>query len=250
MERNVYRVYWAPYFENDGTDWSQLYQAQLTSLYQHLQQEQDHQAPKNNSMFYCPAFSDLARRTFLLTNGMESGFEFDDQGQLRAVTRSNISCTVPRVPSMLNRRHLAYNMRWIFFSADPVALTLLPPYFHAPAHCAQGNIVPGHIQDISSYFRVMNMEFVLRAHHTSLHLAADDALAYVQFDPPEPGGRIELQRFEITDRLRSYARSCHTSTEWEPWIPFLDRLRRFRASGLRQQVLREIRANLIEPDQR
>lgn len=248
MDRKIYQVYWAPYFENDGTDWSQLYQGQLTSLYQHLQHQQNHQAPKNQSMFYCPVFSDLARRTFLLTNGLESGFEFDHQGQLRVTTRANISCTVPRMPSMQHCAHLTYNMRWIFFSADPVALTLLPPYFHPAAHCNQGNIVPGHIQDISSYFRVMNMEFVLRPHQSSLHLAPDEALAYVQFDPPEPGGRIELERFEITDRLRSYAKSCHTSTEWEPWVPFLDRLRRFRASGVRQQILREIRANVIPRD--
>lgn len=244
-KNEVCNVYWAPYFAKSDVDWTQLYEGEIVSLYDSLIKDISYDEAKHKNMFYCPSFKAVAQNTFILRNTLLSEFEIDTNNQLVRLSKTHVSSKIPRLPSMNNKLHMEYGMSWIFFSEEDVSMTLLPAYFHPPKYYENGNIVPGKIPNISSWFRSINMEFILKDGINNIKIEKNDPLAYVQFDTPTPK-KIKLIKFELNDKLRSYATSCSSSTEWEAWIPFYDRFERFKKSKIKNQILKEIKNNLLE----
>ena len=232
-------IYWSPFFERGLVDWSMLYQGKISTLYDEMRSEMNHDAEPLGNLFYCPAFKNLTPNVAVLKNIMKSQFKIENDN-LVPVLRSSISSQIPRKPSMDGRHHLEFGLGWIFFSEDDVEISMTSPYFDTPNHMKYGNVVPGKF-NISSWFRKITPEFVLKKGVNEFEIGEED-IVYLTFNTQK---KLKFTRFEMTDTLRSYARACSSSTEWEQWSELETRYERFNKSEMPKLVLNEIRKNLI-----
>ena len=244
MDRGEKIVYWAPVFFDKTVNWNMLYYDPI-SLYEHTRKSMVTDAKQNdkrNNFFYCPAYKDVAKNTFLLLNPIETDLVFDNN-IVRVKSTNFISPELEHSPSMNGNRLVTYGLKYIFFTEDDIDLTLTAPFFSANNYSQEGAIVPARLK-INSWFRVLNLEINLWKDVTTLHIEKDQPIAYVNFITQD-NAPVKLVRFEMNEKLHSYATGCGTSSSWESHIPLFERYVRFKKTRMNNLVLKEIKNNLV-----
>jgi hypothetical protein len=240
VDDNTAEIYWSPYFGDGLIDWSMLYEGEISTLYDNMRKEMCQDEEPHKNLFYCPSVRNLTSNIAVLKNTLQSHYKIED-GVAIHTSQHRIGSCVPRKPSLVDRQHLEYGLSWIFFSEDNIEMTLSSPYFDTPNHMKYGNIVPGKL-NISSWFRAINPEFVLKKNINEFKIEAGEDIAYLTFNTPK---KLKFSRFELSSKLRTYAMACSTSTDWEKWVELEHRYERFDKSQMPKLVLNEIRKNLI-----
>jgi hypothetical protein len=236
-------VYWSPAFKRrDGMDWNMLY-SDPESVFEKNRPLMTN-ISKGANFFYCPAFSNLSRNTFVLKNPISSHYEFFEDGTVKGKEPNHINAWCSRPPSIEGRKMMEYGLSWIFFSEDDIEVTLTSPYFENAPHLNYASLVPGKL-NISKWFRNINLEYCLYHGINKFGLERDETLGYVSFNSINP---VKLVRFEMSEKLQQYANSGNNSTTWDPWITLLDRYRRFKETHMNKLILKEIKKNLVDTD--
>jgi hypothetical protein len=236
-------VYWSPAFrQNDGTDRNMLY-FDPVSLFDQIRPLKT-EGPKSSNFLYCPAFSNFARNTFVLKNPITSTYDFLNDVTIKGREINHLNSGAGRLPTIKDRKMIEYGMNWIFFSEDDLEITLTSPYFENPPHLEYGSVVPGRF-NISKWFRNVNVEYCLHPNVNTFSVQKNETLAYISFNSDEP---VKLVRFEMTEKLRSYANSGGSSSQWNPWIPMIERYRQFKATHMHKLILKEIKNNLVDTE--
>lgn len=238
---DVAEIYWSPYFDEGPVDWTMLYQGEITTLYDNMRKELCQDEDPHKNLFYCPSVKNLTSNVAVLKNTLTSQFKIED-GRLIHVSYSHVGSQIPRKPSMQGRQHLEYGLGWIFFSEEDIEMTLTSPYFDTPNHMKYGNIVPGKL-NISTWFRKINPEFVLKKDVNEFEIYAGEDIAYLTFNTNK---KLKFTRFELSHKLRTYAMGCSTSSDWERWIPLEQRYSRFKESQVSKLILAEIKKNVVQ----
>jgi hypothetical protein len=233
------KVYWAPVFFDTDKNWNMFYY-DLESLYDFHRKDISKKSGSNN-FFYCPAFKNLAKNTFLIKNPIHSHFVFED-GVAKVKSKNFVKIDMQHEPTIEDNQLLCYGMSYVFFSEDPVTLKLTSPFFNKSDYVKFGNLVPGQLK-IDSWFRVLNLEFNLWNNVNEFELKEDEIIGYVNFENNESD--IELIRFEMNDTLYSYASACGTSTTWETFVPLVKRYNRFKKTRTNKLVIAEIKKNIV-----
>jgi hypothetical protein len=236
MDNKSSTVYWAPFFDTSSNDWNMLY-PDPTSLFEDLLPLKS--AEKQLNLFYCPAFANLAKNTFVLKNPMKADFTVVNNRVISNVD-DYISVSIDHPPSILDNPLLVYGLKWLFFSEDDMDMTITAPWFGNTPHLTHANIMPGKF-NISKWFRPYNNEFSLR--ENKLILEKDEAMCYITFNTDKP---VKLVRFEMNDKLKGYALGCSLSSSWEKWVPLASRYKRFLETRTNKLVLKEIKKNIVE----
>jgi len=233
-------VYWAPNYDFSDIDWNMLY-AEPSSLFDiNIKNKTD--VDKFDSMFYCPAFKNLAKNTLVFNNPLKSKYSFDESGNVVSDIQSGMAANVVRKPNIKGRNLLEYSFTPILFSDKPLTATMTSPWFETPNYMKYGTIVPGRY-DIGKWFRAVNVEFQLMPGVREFEIDKGEPLVYFTFDTDET---IKFTRFKMDAELRRYSVSCATSTSWEPWIPLADRYKRFKESRMRSIILKKVKENIVE----
>jgi hypothetical protein len=238
MNNSTVEIYWCPSFPTSEIDWNLLYY-EPENLYDSIRPQKTDSNPGDN-FFYCPAFSNFAKNTFLLKNPIRTHFKIID-GQIIPQENNYVTSYINRPPSMHNRTLLEYGLQWLFFSEEDIEITLTSPYFDVQPHMSYGCLIPGRF-NISSWFRTVNLEFNLKDSVNEFVIEKDEILGYVSFSTDK---KVVLKRFENNFKLESYAKSCATSSSWESWIPMKKRYDRFRQTRMKELVLKQIKDNLL-----
>lgn len=232
-------VYWSPVFFDESVDWNMMYY-DLISLYDyHKDGMNKNIVPKGNSFFFCPAYKNIAKNTFLALNPIHSHFIFEE-GVAKVKSKNHIVIDVDHSPSIVDNPLVRYGLQYIFFSESDINLTMTDPYFNRVDHNSQCSLVPGRI-NISKWFRVLNLEYNLWSGVKELEFRKDEPLAYFNFD----SDNVELVRFKMSKDLMKLSESCSTSTTWETQVPIIERYSRFIRTRTNKLVLNEIKKNLI-----
>lgn len=232
-------VYWSPVFFDDSVDWNMMYY-DLVSLYDyHKEQMNTKIEPKGNSFFFCPAFKNIAKNTFVASNPIHSHFIFED-GVAKVKTKNHILIDSDHSPSIVDNPLIRYGLQYIFFSESDINLTVSDPYFNHIPHRSHCSLVPGRI-NISKWFRVINLEYNMWPGIKELEFKKNEPLAYFGFDDDN----IELVRFKMSDELMKLSESCSTATTWETQVPLLERYSRFIRTRTNKLVINEIKKNII-----
>jgi hypothetical protein len=239
MSNSKVKVYWAPVFFEKEKDWNMFY-TDLESLYD-FHRENISKESKTNNFFYCPAFKNLTKNTFLIKNPIHSHFILE--GQIaKAKSKNYVEIDITHDPSIQGSKLITYMLQFIFFSETPLILKLTSPFFNQIQYTKYGALVPGQLK-INSWFRTLNLEINMWPEVNELELLKDEILAYISFESQEQD--IELIRFEMNDKLHRYASSCGTATQWESFVPLYDRYKRFMQSRTNKLVINEIKKNII-----
>ena len=106
-------IYWAPAFENPSLiDWNILYY-DLESLYNVVRPKKTDIKP-NQNFLYCPAFTDVAKSTFVIKNPIQSHYLIKDQREVIPTSKNHIASTIFHPPSLENCPTMIYGLKWIF----------------------------------------------------------------------------------------------------------------------------------------
>ena len=243
MSNKTTNVYWAPMFSDNPTtleiNWGILY-PDPKSLYDELRPRMTDSEPRKN-MFYCPAFKNLTSNTFVVKNPMKADFKICED-KIISRTKNFITPTLSHPPSIKDSILMHYAVRMILFAEDDdINMSLTSPFFDTPNHLKYGNICPGKFS-ISNWFRSVNAEFNLKPGIDEIIIEKDEPLFYLNFDTDK---KVNLIRFDMNHYLQNLSYTCGRSSDWESWIPLVDRYKRFRESRMRQSALREIKKNLV-----
>lgn len=233
-------VYWAPvFYDKTNTDWNMMYY-DLESLHESLRPNMAKNEPSNN-LFYCPAFTNFSRNTFLIKNPIESHYVYEGN-TVRVKTKNYLHTDIVHEPSIKNHMMVEYGLTYVFFTEHDIKLTLTGPYYSNSEHTKYGALIPGQIK-IDSWFRELKLEYTLWPGNNELAFKKDEVLGYVNFDSEE---KVKLVRFEMNEKLKSYIKACGSASSWESFVPLVDRYKRFKQTRMNKLVLKEIKNNLVD----
>jgi len=243
-------IYWAAAQSNSETyDLNHLYLG-VKSLYEEVTVDKVPLKDSLSDFLRCPAFSDLAKNTFVHRAPVATNAKLDfARKRVNHVVDSHLDTMTHKVklefmrePSLRNRNLIQYTWPIIFFSEqDSLMATMTPPYFERTISSQYGVVVPGRF-DIGKWFRPMNMEFQLWEGVSEIQVAAGEALCYVHFDTDK---KIIFKKFIMTKEMDRLLISILRATPFRRFARLSDRYRIFEQSQSKKRVLKLIQKQLI-----
>jgi hypothetical protein len=240
-------VYWAPAISmNEEEPWlaagGELVYQTPRSLHSELMHEKNpNRGP--TTFLSCPAAVSTFTRTVVFKNNRACSYEYDlsDQQNLKITPKDEryLNCTVRR-PAALNKKPtIEFQLRWIFFSDEPLIMSITPPMFHPPKYTRYATAVPGQF-DIGRWFRPFVFELQTWEPKGKLSFESDEPLFYATFNTDK---KVNLKRFVYTPKLFEYSTQCTSYYVGEKSMD--KRYDLFDSAGMNHLVLQEIKNNLV-----
>lgn len=249
-ESNEVNVYWAPAISNSAMDdepWvaagGQFPYADPVSLHSELMAEKNpHRGP--STFLSCPAaVSTFSRTVVFRNNNLPCSYDYDlrDVEKLKMTPKDAryLNCTVRRPPALIDKPTIEFQLRWIFFSEEPLIMSTTPPMFHPPKYTRYATAVPGQF-DIGRWFRPFIFEIQTWETQGEIKFEEKEPLFYATFNTDK---KVNLHRFVYTDKLAEYASQCTTYYKNEKSLD--KRYELFESASMQHLVLDEIKKNLV-----
>lgn len=243
-------IYWASAQPSAETyDLNHLYPG-VKSLYEETFAKKVSLKDNLNDFIRCPAFSDLAKNTFVHRAPVETHAKLDfSRKRANYIFENSLDETKYRVklefmrePTIEGHNLIQYSWPIVFFSEEESMMaTLTAPYFESTESSQYGMIVPGRF-DIGKWFRPMNMEFQLWEGVSEMKIAANEALCYIHFDTDK---KIVFKKFIMTREMDKLLVSILRASPYRRFARLSDRYRVFEQSQSKQRVLKLIQKQLI-----
>lgn len=234
-------IYWSgdQYIENISinSNWDILY-TEPVLLYSELIKNKNKNG-KVRSFFECPGFKNLATKTFVFKNPIESSYKIENSKIKPLGIRPSIDAEIVRDESITNNLMFRYILPITFFSEEKTVMTVTSPYMHRTPYLQYGAVVPGNY-DISSWFRAFNVEINLWENINFFKIEENEPLLYLNFETDK---KIKFVRFNNNEILARINATCSNAGTWEPRVPLVKRYNRFIDSKTKELVIREIKKN-------
>jgi hypothetical protein len=242
-------VYWAPAQFVKGEDsWTHLYaepKPLLSSLNVIRNKSYD------TTMFNCPSYIDLAKKIYTLNNLVEHTIKLPtpDIGEGQEYPRTYLhqdnmlGLREPRPSSFNGYVNMTVNMGWIFFADEPLLAKFTAPYF-PPTYPVEGAILSAGEFDIGSWYRKFELDYHLPIDATELKFKQNELLAFIEFKTDK---KIVFKRYILTEHLRQlYIESSNSPVRYGRKKPLSYRYEMFKNAKVKEQILTEIKKNLID----
>jgi hypothetical protein len=242
MEKDVINVYWAPFYESDGEydDWSFLY-PKPKNLFSTLIEKKNSDSGSSN-FFACPAVSNKTKNIYVFSNALSGSYRYEGS-EIHGTSENFISVTSERSPSIDQGPLFAFSLRYLLFADQPLDAYFTPPYFSKPEYTQYGSVMVGEF-DIGRWFRPYNFEIQTWSNNGEIHLKENEPLFYVEFKTDK---KIKMHRFKQTDQILKYSAACATTQHlFGKGESLIKKYGRFKDVGLKEKILMEIKANLLE----
>jgi len=244
-------IYWAATRGSNAEtyDLNHLY-PEVRSLYEEIVPRKVSLKDNLNDFLRCPAFSDLAKNTFVHRAPVDTRATLDfDRKRASHIfdnqldkNKFQVRLDFMREPTIEGHNLIQYNWPVVFFSEeDSMMATLTAPYFERTTSSQYGVVVPGRF-DIGKWFRPMNMEFQLWEGVSEIRVAAGEALCYLHFDTDK---KITLRRFIMNRELDRIVLSTLKVSPFRRFARLSDRYGVFERSQSKQRVLKLIRQQIV-----
>ena len=129
----------------------------------------------------------------------------------------------------------------MFFSEEPLDLTITPPYMHKTKQAQQGFISAVSF-DISSWFRPYVLIYQLWEGVDTITIEEDEPIAYLKFNTEK---KVVFKPFKLTLELESQTNACLDHKHTKPHQSMEELYDRFHRTGMHKRVLKEIKENVI-----
>lgn len=247
MNKEPIIIYWAPAIYNDSShpDFGFWYPSPKQLFNNLIERRSD--TKDSASIFSCPAFNELTKKTIVFNSPMSCSYEFDstdiDNPTIKATTKTLIGARYARPPYIQDGPFIHFQLYYIFFATEPVEALFTSPYFHKAEHTKYGSVIPGKF-DIGQWFRPYNFEVQMWDKKGEFHLKENEPMFYVEFKTDRP---IILKQFNNTEELSRISDACVATTDmFGRGQTLLSRYFRFRDTGMKQRTLKLIKENVIE----
>jgi hypothetical protein len=209
-------------------------------------------------MYVCPAVKSSIKNVFVIKSNIDDDIDlpidflnrFYEESVNPNVsypfvvpTNSSISVLVRRPPSFEGYLNLNYNMAWTFFADEPVTAKFTAPYF-PPQSPAPGAMLATGEFDIGSWYRRFETDYHVPLNTTRLTFKQNDPLFYLELKTDKS---IIFKRYTLSNRLRSLQEEMsNSSVRYGRFKSLEERYKQARYAKISQQVLTEIKNNVIE----
>jgi hypothetical protein len=174
-------------------------------------------------------------------NPVETALHFDPTtGEVYALDDSNRMTTANiRTQMVQNALTVTLNYGIIFFSEEQLSFTAYPSFMHRSSWNNHGYCIPGTF-DVSKWFRPVSLELQLNPGIDYLKISKNEPLFYFKTEE-----EVLLQKFYMTKPLLELMTSCVGFKQLEPKKPLEYLYNKLSKSGLKKQILKEIKSNLL-----
>lgn len=200
---------------------------------------------KNLSPFFqCPAMSESMKSTYFFDSPFNLTFPYDFRdGNKKETLVHGVKFISDRDDTLSVGPIVRLELQYYMFAEEPLEAIFTPPYFHKPKHQIHGSALPGQF-DIGQWFRPYVTEFQMWNETGTFVLEKDEPLFYVRFNTDK---KVILKRFEMTPKTYQYSKTVVSATDMFPLgSRLIERYKSFKNVGLREKILKEIKANIID----
>lgn len=231
-------VYWSSAYQTNPEFNTSILYVDPNSLLAEWNTKRDKDARPKGYM-NCPAVTDMAARTLVFRSNNDFGVSINDD---KSLEKYNMDWVMEHEPTLENQYTITADMSWYFFSDDPeMQMTITAPYHTRTQHLQYGHIMGGRF-NIGSWFRPVNLEFELWEDVSEFHVKETEAFMYANFHTDD---KVVFKRFEINEKLYSYAGAMSNTNLWSPRKKLIQRYAQFGKTSLRSKILGEIENCLV-----
>ena len=244
-------VYWSPHSNMNRRHQQDLLDIAPRSLMSDLQKRRaidpkmppashvrQNTHPGNYHM--CAALHTLAKNTFIARAPFSADISLDEQGTILENQMYN-GWFSERVTSLEGAFAVDFDVAYLFFSEEPLEITVTPPYMHKTKQAEQG-FVSSVAFDISSWLRPVVLIYQLFEGVNKITIEEDDPIAYLTFNTKK---KVVFKAFKHTADIEDQVQACLGYKHIKPYEKMEDLYEQFRKTGMHERVLKEIKANLI-----
>lgn len=246
-------IYWGtPNYNIEEESWAMLYKnpESLSSI-----------SRKNKSdfpvgMFACPATNDLLNNVFVFSSNIDDVHSLPVEyltathnlvvppGEDEPIaTNGFIRMLRTRPSSIKNHSNLIYNMAWSLFADEPVFAKFTAPYF-PPISPAPGVLLSAGLFDIGQWYRPFPLDYHIPLNVEHFEFKKDDPFFYLEILTNK---KIIFKRYIPSKILKALSTEAVTAPfRYGRWKSLKERYLFAKSTGYPEQVLNEIKKNLIE----
>lgn len=248
MAKDEINVYWAPQpsYEIQGSgEWNMLY-PNPKILFNELRELRVTDRKDSNTFFVCPATNAKFKRTFVFRSGMAGSYKYEhikNELVITPLSDSFINYDVVREPIINTGPLIQFSFSWNFFCEEPLDAIFSAPTFHKPGYTKYCSPVPGEF-DIGQWYRPYNLEVQAWDKDGTIEIEYDEPLFYLELRTDK---KINFIRYRNTPELHALGKHNSNSINyWGKNLGLKERYRRFKASSMREIILKEIKKNIVE----
>lgn len=197
------------------------------------------QVTRQSSYHLCTAVHELTNNMFYLNAPFDINLALDSDGQLLPTERSD--WFVERGQTMDDAFNVDFDYEIHIFSEEDIDISVTPPYLHKSS-IPQYGFVSAAKWRISQWFRPVVIIFQLWPGVRELKIKKDEPLVYMSFDTDRP---IVFKQFRQTPTIISISEACLRHKWMFKFLPLRIMYEKFVRQGLRDDLLNEIKNNLI-----
>lgn len=149
----------------------------------------------------CPAFTDVARNTFVLRSPINIKFKvFPKQRRLQA-SNPHVFQSKFDVTRLFPSGVFQYLTSYLFFSEKPMKMHQVHPYLHFNSFTENANALTG-CYDCGQWFRPIQGAFVcdMSKNEIVFDIKRGDPYCYISFDTDE---KVQLQKFYLNNEIET-----------------------------------------------
>lgn len=249
MKNEILEIYWAPAtFDPKLESWNMLY-PEPESVFAKIVSNNKH----DGEFTQCPATKSLLKNTFALTSSIEDKFKLNpEELSAKAYTDTRleyIDCGDAKLGIFKERKssydgyiNVGYNLRWFFFSSEPVEAKLTAPYFPAFSPVNGALLSPGKF-DIGQWFRSINIDMHIPITSESFEIKSGDPIAFLEIVTDK---KVVLKRFVPTKALKQIAlESVESPLRYGRYMSLSERYAMAKKSKTIDIIKKEIINNLV-----
>lgn len=235
-------VYWSPCNETHQEINKSMWYLDPENVYKKHTNNKNDNMDHYATMFTCPAVQNKLTNVWSFASSIETKLVIED-----SIVTKHYGIPLrptPRVNSIANTGHLWFDLSWLFFADAPLVAAFTSPYFDNVKH-NQVMAIPPASFDIGQWFRPFNSEYIVWSpEHCEVHIKPNDPMFYIEFLTDK---KINLIRFEQSEKIMEYARGCSKSTDiFGRGKGLENRYDKFKSGHMKELVIKEIQKNILE----
>jgi hypothetical protein len=189
----------------------------------------------------CSALHTLTKNMFVIKAPFSAEIKLDSQGVIQQGQKHG-GWFKERISSLQNAHAIDFDMSYMFFSEEPLDLTITPPYMHRTKQAQQGFISAVSF-DISSWFRPYVLIYQLWEGVDTITIEDDEPIAYLKFNTEK---KVVFKAFKLTPYIENQFNACLEHKHIKPHQTMEELYDRFHKTGMHKRILKEIKENIVD----
>lgn len=197
------------------------------------------------SYHLCTALHNLADNIYYLESPFNVDIKLDENGAIIPSKTPYEKWFRERGQTMDDAFNLDFLTELSLFCEEPLDISFTPPYLHQTKQTSYG-FVSSVKFSISSWFRPLVCIYQLWPEVKELKIKKGDPFVYVHFHTDRP---IVFKQVQMTDTIMNISKACLTHKFTHKFQPLEWLYKKFNEKGLREALLKEIKNNVLAPNQ-